>query len=154
MQDMSQCKKEGRLILILDRNRPGSLACIGQLYVDGAPECLILEDVIREPYLPGVPVEIWKVPKATAIPRGIFEVTIDHSDRFNRDMPHILNVPGFTGIRFHILNTAAETEGCLGTGRNLGPNQTILESELAFNAFFPKLKAAIDAAQTVTLEVR
>ncbi|MCA6071157.1 MAG: DUF5675 family protein, partial [Endomicrobium sp.] len=36
------------------------------------------------------------------IPTGKYKVEITHSNRFNRDLPLLLNVAGFTGVRIHI----------------------------------------------------
>jgi hypothetical protein len=74
------------------------------------PELFTLEDAVRE--VPGAPVAGWKKSGVTAIPTGRFRVIIDHSEHFQKDLPHILNVPGFEGVRIHSGNTIADTEGC------------------------------------------
>ena len=101
---------------------------IGKLYIDDVYFCETLEDVVRA----------IKIPNETAIYNGIYEVIIDPSDRFKRLMPHILNVPHFTGVRIHWGNTCKDTDGCvlIGFKRSL---DTISESKLAFDAFFPRL---------------
>jgi hypothetical protein len=91
----------------------------GSLYIDRHWHAWTLEDRIRE--VPGEPVESWKIPRQTAIPAGRYSVILSRSNRFQRVLPEILGVPGFTGIRIHAGNTVADTEGCLlvGTGRTL-----------------------------------
>lgn len=93
---------------------------LGVLTLDGSPCCFTLEDTVRE--VPGAPVETWKIARATAIPVGMYDLVIDLSIRFGRLMPHLLEVPGFTGIRFHAGHTVTDTEGCplLGDGLHLG----------------------------------
>src|SRR5947199_4391909 len=94
-----------------DESTPGTLS------VNGVFECFTLEDVVRE--VPGLRVAAWKVASRTAIPVGAYDVTIDFSQRFGRDMPHILDVEGFDGMLGHSDNTSADTVGCilLGTAR-------------------------------------
>jgi hypothetical protein len=107
---------------------------IGELYVDGAFECFILEDRYRPPPEP-------KVFGQTAIPCGRFEVRITPSPRFKRDLPLVMDVPGFKGIRIHAGNDASHTEGCLLPGRERETDK-VLESTAAFNALFEKIKNA------------
>jgi hypothetical protein len=78
--------------------------------------CWTLEDVVREK--PGVPVAQWKVKGETAIPLGTYDLIVDFSNHFQKDLPHILNVPGFDGVRIHGGNKAADTEGCLLVAQN------------------------------------
>lgn len=73
--------------------------------------CWTLEDVVRE--IPGQPVIAWKVKRETAIPRGTYTMCVTRSNRFGVDLPLLLDVPGFDGIRIHGGNTAADTEGCI-----------------------------------------
>ena len=75
------------------KRQPSGTCTIGELFIDGNFECYTLEDQVRE--VAGVPVATWKVPGATAIPVGTYQVTIDLSQRFGKRMLHILNVPGF-----------------------------------------------------------
>jgi hypothetical protein len=77
----------------------------------------------------------------TAIPCGRFEVRITPSPRFKRDLPLVMDVPGFKGIRIHAGNDASHTEGCLLPGRKREADK-VLESTAAFNALFEKLKNA------------
>jgi hypothetical protein len=52
------------------------------------------------------------------IPTGKYKVIVDHSNRFNRDLPLLLNVAGFTGVRIHRGNTSKNTQGCILPGKN------------------------------------
>ena len=104
---------------------------IGVLSVNGKTECFTLEDRVRAAKIAG----------KTAIPAGIYEVSITFSDRFQRPLPLLLNVPGFSGVRIHPGNTAADTDGCILVGRTEGRN-AVLQSRAAFQALFAKLRAA------------
>lgn len=104
---------------------------IGKLYVDDQFECYTLEDKVR-------PV---KIKGKTAIPAARYEVIINHSQRFNRQLPLLLNVPDFVGVRIHPGNTAADTEGCILVGETKEEG-FIGQSKLAFERLFNKLKAA------------
>ena len=111
-----------------------SQSTIGDFLIDGEFYFYVLEDMIREP---GV-----KVPGKTAIPEGRYKVIIDQSTRFRRAMPHVLNVPGFEGIRIHAGNTDKDTEGCplLGYTKD---KDFVGNSRLAFNRFFDILHEAL-----------
>ena len=106
---------------------------IGELFVDGVFECFVLEDRVRqhEPIVFG----------ETAIPFGRFGVVITHSPRFNRDLPLLVAVPGYEGVRIHPGNVAADTEGCLLPGRSHGVDR-VDDSRVAFDALFAKLMKA------------
>ena len=88
----------------------------GVLFVDGRYECFALEDEIRE--RPGVPVETWKIPHESAIPAGRYLLRITPSQRFQRPLPELIDVPGFTGVRIHRGNTTADKEGCILVGND------------------------------------
>lgn len=134
--------------LIVDRGLSGSACTIGKLYVDGVFFAYSLEDVDRKLESGGK-----KIKSQTAIPRGIYEVVIDFSNRFQKQMMHVLNVPQFEGIRIHAGNTAANTEGCILLGKVRSDN-AVFNSRDAVNALFEKVRIALNAGQTVTLEVK
>ena len=131
------------MYLKLRLERAPAVGCtIGELYVDGAWECHILEDVERET----------KVYGETAIPKGSYNLVITPSNRFKRDLPLLENVPGYTGIRIHPGNVAADTHGCLLPGRTR-TDRAVGESKAAFNSLFAKCKQALDDGDTVTVEI-
>ncbi len=128
------------------KRRPSTLACtISELWVDGSLECFSLEDVVRE--RAGERVSAWKVPGDTAIPAGRYRVVITPSARFKRDLPLLLDVPGFAGIRLHPGNTAADTEGCLLVGDNV-VGDTVTGSRSAFNRLFDQIEEALGDVQS------
>lgn len=123
---------------------------IGRLYVDGAEECFVLEDAVRE--VPGVSVGEWKVPGRTAIPYGTYQVIINVSARFRRRLPLLLGVPGFDGIRIHPGNTHEDTEGCPLVGKVRTIN-SVLRSREAFGDLFDKIEAAEALGEGIICEV-
>lgn len=137
--------------LILQRSRAGDGCTIGALFVDGMEGCFTCEDVVRE--IPGTPVSAWKVAGETAIPAGTYQIIITPSVRFKRDLPLLVNVPGFSGVRIHPGNTAADTEGCILVGTRVGVN-AVLESRIAFAALFDKIHVALDAGELCHIEIR
>lgn len=134
--------------LLLQRDGGGPTFTNGRLYVNQVFECFTIEDVDRSLEKGGA-----KVPGKTAIPRGTYKVTIDFSNRFQKRMMHVLNVPGFEGIRIHSGNTDKDTEGCLLLGKVRGDG-AVLNSRAAVDAIFAKVEAAINGGESVVLEVR
>lgn len=86
---------------------------LGRLYVANMHYGYICEATDRE-------IETFperKVHGQSAIPRGRYRLTASLSQRFGRDMPILVGVPGFTGVRIHGGNVAADTEGSPLLGR-------------------------------------
>lgn len=115
-------------------------ATLGSLFLDGVWNCWTLEDALRDVKLAG----------ETAIPAGRYGLVLDPSARFHRLMPHVLDVPGFEGIRIHAGNTTADTEGCILVGQTRGKAQ-VLNSMLAFGPLFDALKRS-QSPITVAIE--
>ena len=113
---------------------------VGRMYIDDVYFCYTLEDKVREGE---------KVNGQTAIPTGTYNVIIDVSTRFGKQLPHILNVPNFTGVRIHAGNTSKDTEGCILLGHTYAGKDFIGNSKSAFDVFFEKLKQA----KTATIEI-
>lgn len=85
----------------------------GVMYLDNVRFCVTCEDEDRH-------LEDGKTPKVyglTAIPRGLYRMIVDFSNRFKKPLPHVLDVPGFEGIRVHGGNRAEDSSGCLLVGK-------------------------------------
>ena len=97
-----------------------------------------LEDTVRE----NQP----KIPGATAIPAGEYEIVISYSNRFGKLMPLLLNVPNFKGVRIHSGNKPEHTEGCPLVGYKYSQDMpdVVFESRRAYNDLFDKIKDAIN----------
>lgn len=126
----------------INRYKYGKDSTIGRLIIDGQVCGYTLEDEVRSGE---------KVPGETAIPAGEYKITIDFSTRFQKDMVHILDVPGFTGIRIHAGNTDANTDGCPLLGAKVENENFISGSKKTVEAFMVKLKAAIDNGEECTI---
>lgn len=132
------------MILKVTRKWFTDKSTIGILSIDGIKACYTLEDVKRDD---GV-----KVDGATAIPTGEYDVIIDYSNRFKKMMPHILNVPGFEGIRIHCGNHATDTEGCILVGMNKGVDE-IYNCMGVFANIFGLIQGAIDRKEDVKIQI-
>lgn len=96
---------------------------LGRLIAQGLTELQTLED----PW-------ISNMREVSCIPVGRYPVVIDRSNRFQRLMPHVLEVPNRDGIRIHSGNTEADTTGCVlvGLGRD---GDCVTASRRAFGLF-------------------
>lgn len=125
------------MILDLKRMIYTPTTTLGVLRVNGAHQCFVCEDFVRRAGEP-------KVPGRTAIPPGVYHVVITYSPRFKRDLPLLVDVPGFTGVRIHPGNSADDTEGCLLPGAQLrydaaGVPDGVLQSRIAFDRLFARI---------------
>ena len=58
-------------------------------------------------------------PFVSCIPCRIYVVQWTWSPHFNRMMYQVMDVPGRSGIRWHVANWARNLKGCIGPGRQL-----------------------------------
>ena len=128
--------------MLLRRRWYSDRSTIGVLTL-GEFSCFTLEDRVREP---GV-----KVQDKTAIPAGRYRVVVDFSQRFQRRMPLLLDVPMFTGIRIHSGNTAEDTRGCVLVGEWRAPDW-VGDSRRAFADLFFLINTADELWIAVTDE--
>ena len=119
----------------------------GKVYINGDLFCYSLEDEVRE--VEGQPVESWKIAGQTAIPRGKYKVIMSHSNHFNRELPELLNVPGYTGVRIHSGNQADSTSGCVLVGQLPADNGWLGTSKPAEARIIERIKQAIESGQEV-----
>ena len=129
--------------LLLQRH-PSSAECtIGDLFLNGQWYWYTLEDVVRKDKIRG----------KTAIPCGLYKVTVNWSTRFQRPLPLLLDVPKFVGVRIHTGNTADDTEGCILVGKELGKD-AIYKSREAFADLFERIKTALNFNEEITIEIK
>lgn len=126
---------------------------VSRLYINNHFECFILEDVDRglKQSMSLSEIQAIKKPGITAIPEGKYILEITYSNRFGKDMPLIVNVPGYEGIRIHPGNYAVNTDGCLLPGTGEVPDM-VTNSVIAFHALFQKLIPSVKNGN-VTLEI-
>ena len=94
----------------------------GELLIDGNHFCYTLEPPYKT-----------DGSKPRAIPEGTYPLTIRWSPEFNKHVPHVENVPGFTAIEQHIGNFPRDTKGCTLVGLLRGPDPNFIgQSLMAF----------------------
>lgn len=81
----------------------------GELTTGDIVRCYTLEDELRQVKISG----------ETAIPAGYYQVIMEYSPKFGRDLLTLLEVPGFRKIRIHSVRDDDDTEGCIGVGNRI-----------------------------------
>jgi hypothetical protein len=101
---------------IIKRKFRGDVYTIGDLFsVENGKEtfiCNVLED--RDRFHFGEQ----KIMHETAIPEGDYVMIVTYSERFKTELPILLSVPQFTGIRWHWGTDQNSTSGCQIMGDN------------------------------------
>lgn len=114
----------------VDRIYKGESYTIGKMYLNGEYFCDTLEDAIR-------PV---KIPNETAIPAGTYKVEVTYSPRFKRNLPLLVDVPNYTGIRIHNGSNKDHTSGCILVGFNTAKGK-LTDSRKTSDQLTEKLKS-------------
>ena len=135
--------------LRLERTALRPTYTIGHLYdvTDGRREyiCDVVEDKVRDLNKNGrFDGDEKKVPSQTAIPYGIYRVTMwtrspkfsnftkyPYARKYDGYLPRLLNVPHFEGILIHCGSSAASSAGCLIVGYNKVVGR-VVDSQAAF----------------------
>jgi len=134
--------------ILVERDIFGDNYTTSRVFIDGRFFCYCLEDTDRK--LEDNPEA--KVYGETAIPRGTYKLLVDFSGRFQRELPRLLDVPGYSGIRIHAGNVPADTHGCLllGTSRKDG---MVVNSRIAMVKFMELLDLAYDRGERVEVTI-
>lgn len=104
----------------------------GILSIDGQDQCFTLEPPrVADPNGNGY----------ICIPAGTFQLTIRWSYKFNRQVPHVEEVPGRSAIEIHIGNFPKDTDGCTLVGGLQDQPDFVGRSSIAFASLMNKLYA-------------
>jgi hypothetical protein len=95
------------VIITIRRDTFDPAFTLGKMLIDGSPFGEVCEDTDR--YLENGGEKQYG---RTAIPRGRYKIVLSRSQRFGKIMPEVVGVPGFSGVRIHGGNHAADTLGC------------------------------------------
>ena len=151
--------------LRLERRWPKATYTIGVLFIDGIRYCETLEDYDRglKQSDPLATIQRRKVAGETAIPKGVYEVTMNVTSpkyaavawyyNFCRGkMPRLKDVPGFDGILIHPGTDALDTRGCILVGKNTKVGK-LTESRASFQEIYKQMKEAADHGEKITIEI-
>ena len=142
------------LNLLLRRDTFTPECTLGKLYLVGEKLqfiertyhlCETLEDPVRS-------IRDVKIEGETAIPTGRYPVTITWSPKFQKFLPILSGVPGYTGVRIHRGNTADDTRGCILLGIKRETNK-IIQSGIAFTIVENLLKQELNIGGECFIEI-
>ena len=135
-------------------NRIAKKDTIGKLYINDKYFCDTLEDTDRGLTQSMTEQQIGskKVYGETAIPTGTYRIIISYSNKFKKQMPLLLNIPGFAGIRIHSGNTEKDSLGCILVGKNKSVGK-VLESRDTYSKLFSILQEA-NKKETIKITIK
>lgn len=151
------------MLIRIHRFYKGDKYTVGRLFVDGTYFCDTLEDKergLRSDMLVDEILKV-KVPGETAIPVGVYDMTLDVvSPRFSTRkaysfckgrLPRLIDVPGFSGILIHAGNTAKDASGCVLVGMNSRKGM-VANSMTTFRQLYDKMKKGGGGGLKVVIE--
>lgn len=140
--------------IILNRIAKKAKYTIGKLYINDQYFCDTLEDTDRglTQSMTEQQIRSKKVYGETAIPTGTYRIIISYSNKFKKQMPLLLNVPGFAGIRIHSGNTEKDSLGCILVGKNKAVGK-VLESRDTYSKLFSILQEA-NKKETIKITIK
>jgi hypothetical protein len=145
--------QEATMELAISRKANNETQCTGEMTRDAKHQCWTLEDPVRRDPDPNTPANEGKIYGKTAIPAGRYKVTITFSQKFQRDMMLVNEVPGFTGIRLHGGRDAEDTLGCPLLGYKRDGELHLSDTLQASHDLFAVVKIALDRDEEVWLTV-
>lgn len=152
--------------LLVDRKWKKEAYTIGRLYINGVFFCNTLEDKDRGLKQTDslATIQSKKIYGETAIPTGTYNIRMDikspkysllswYKNLCNGYMPRLENVPGWSGILIHPLNTPDQTLGCLGVGKNTQVGK-LTDSKNTFAKLYKKMKSAYDKGESIKITIK
>lgn len=129
-----------RIVLIRDVFDPNFT--LGKISINDEFLYYTCEDTVRDEKIAG----------RTAIPAGTYKVILTFSNRFQKILPLLVNVPNYEGVRIHSGNTAADTEGCILIGLHRTENGVGMSRDAMAN-FMSILKNASDSNDPIAIKI-
>lgn len=126
---------------------------IGKLFINGTYYCDTIEDKVIDLNKNGKFDDgLTKVMHQTAIPYGTFKVVVNHSPKFNRELPRLLDVPYFEGILIHNGSDQNSSSGCIIVGENKTVGK-VTNSTFYMNNLTARIKDAQNKGETITITI-
>lgn len=126
---------------------------IGKLFINGTYYCDTIEDKVIDLNKNGKFDDgLTKVMHQTAIPYGTFKVVVNHSPKFNRELPRLLDVPYFEGILIHNGSDQNSSSGCIIVGENKIVGK-VTNSTFYMNNLTARIKDAQNKGETTTITI-
>ena len=139
---------------------------IGHLYVNDVYVCDTLEDRDRglDYRMSLSKIKSKKVPGKTAIPTGIYKLTLDvkspkfGSKAFYKEvcdgyLPRLIGVPGYEGVLIHVGNNQNDTDGCILVGLNKVKGQVIDSRQIFRKLWDSYFKIAKQDKMEIVIEI-
>lgn len=136
--------------LLVQRTYRGPIYTIGKLYIDGQYFCDTIErrDLGLRQEMTLQEILRIKVPGQTAIPYGTYRVLLSFSEKFERSLPFLQDVPGFAGIMIHTGNTEKDSRGCIIVGENKAKGM-VLNSKKTMEKLLARLRGQTNIEITI-----
>ena len=127
---------------------------IGKLYVNDVLFSYTLEPTFRglNSDMSEDEIRRQKIYGVTAIPEGGYHVILTYSKRFQKILPELLHVKGFTGVRIHAGNYVKDTQGCILLGNYKGGNY-VTESQQYVERLIKMMQGSINDDEGVTITI-
>lgn len=151
--------------ILIDRKYKKDDYTIGIVYINGKYFSESLEDCDRglKQNMSDTEIKFRKVYGKTAIPTGTYELRMTYSPKFKDrawgkkyggKVIQLMNVKGFTGVRVHPLNTAEDSLGCIGVGRNLKKGQILQATEYYYRLLDSYVLPALQKGEGVYITIK